>query len=311
MVTNQRIKVELGSGRCVSLHMQGEYFFGESQRRLSGKWQLSVVDNKIFLEDEIEIIIASDRVYLMPINEDENMCAVELNENDKDEYCGHELCSPMSFSGNIIIEKQEQHLIVLNVVDVEPFVMKVLNNCCPKATQLEYLKVQALVIRNAAILLVMSKFDKNQAWDSLQAADYDSALRSAADNLSELYVVTPAEPNGLVQKAVEATHGMALIYNNKIMYVQQPGHKGEGREQKTAYAVECVTELFNGAEPGDKINFTKHEIPHKNSFTFEDGLNGDVFELCRQGALELANQGKTMEQIVAHYLPGFEIQKQY
>lgn len=311
MVTNQRIKVELGCGRCVSLDMQGDYFFGESQRKLSGKWQLNVVDNKIFLEDEIEIIIASERVFLMPIKEDVNKCAVELNELSIDEYNGDELCSIMNFSGNIIIEKQEQYLIVLNVVDVEPFVMTVLNNCCPKATQLEYLKVQALVIRNAAILLVMDKFDNDQTLDSLQASDYNSVLRSAADNLSELYVITPEETNDMVRKAVEATHGMALVYNDKIMYVQQTMHNGEECGLIAEKAVECVTELYNIAELSDMDSLISHVVPHKYSITFEDGDDGEVFELSRKGALELAKQGKTMEQIIEHYLPGFEIQKQY
>ncbi len=286
-------------------------FFGESQRRLSGKWQLNVVDNKIFLEDEIEIIIASERVLLMPIKEDDNKCAVELNELSLDEYNGDELCSLMNFSGNIIIEKQEQYLIVLNVVDVEPFVMTVLNNCCPKATQLEYLKVQATIIRNAAILLVMDKFDSNQTLESLQASDYNSVLRSAADNLSELYVITPQEPNEMVRKAVEATHGMALVYNDKIMYVQQTVHNDEERSKEAVSAVECVSDLYNGEELNDYDNILKQTIPQKHIITFRDGENGEVFELSRSGALELAKQGKTMEQIVEHYLPGFEIQKQY
>ncbi len=308
MVTNQRIKVELGSGRCVSLNMQGEYFFGESQRRLSGKWQLNVIDNKIFLEDEIEIIIASERVLLMPIKEDDNKCAVELNELSLDEYNGDELCSLMNFGGNIIIEKQEQYLVVLNLVDVESFVTKVLSNCCPKAAQLEYLKVQALVIRNAAILLVMKKNDNGQTFDSLQSSNYNSVLRSAADNLSDLYVATQQEPNDLVRKAVEATYGMALVYNDKIRYIQQKMRNGEEREQN---AVECVTELYSDTELIGKDGIMKQEIPQKYTVAFGDGESGEVFELSRSGALELATQGKTMEQIIEHYLPGFEIQKQY
>lgn len=309
MFTNQKIELKLCAGSSVTVKMDGQYFFGDSYRRLSDTWKLYVLDNKIFFEDDIEIIMsASDLVCLSPVHRKNTWTAWIQEQGD------NKPCEKKGYEGCILIKKEEEQLSVSIEVEVEPYVKGILCKSYPKSTMLEYLKVQALLIRNAALLRALKKTDASQfQYSPVDSVTCNSSREVQYKNLDEIYVDVQTKCNPIAHAAVELTRGMALVYEGKITNVLQSLCKGQEKgevakfnwwdehpEQKTD-ALVCPKNSFQGSAIDDEKPEMLISDPHYNE------ANG----LCNGGALEMAQCGKTMHQIIKYYLPQFQIEKQY
>ncbi len=215
MYTNEKIKVELCIGSSISIDMKGDFFWGESQRRLSGKWDIYISDDKILFEDDIEVLMSSEEVCLLPINTQENGCFLSSKKNNR-------VGKGNLFKGNIVIKKEGELIVIENEVDVESFVAGVLCYSYPKNSQFEYLKSQALIVRNAAIMLAVNEFVLTPETEgNFNDSIYNKLLGFEPQDLTSKYLGVAEKCNESVLQAVKETEGLALVFKDEINYIPQ------------------------------------------------------------------------------------------
>ncbi len=220
MYLNQNLKLKLCSGSQIRIILNGDYFFGESQRRLSGEWSLFVCDNKIYLEDKIEILMSADQVSLMPVNYENCGCKI-IGENHI------QSTEENIFKGNIIINFNDDIVTLVNEIDIENFVTSILCNNFQYNACVEYLKVQAVVVRSAALKL-SKEWNDDLTSNVLDSKNNDanklencSSLDLAACNLGDHYKGVPHTFNNAVYQAVKETEGLAFVYNDEVQNIPQ------------------------------------------------------------------------------------------
>ncbi|MGQ1783924.1 SpoIID/LytB domain-containing protein [Saccharicrinis sp. GN24d3] len=225
MFTKQNIKVKLFDGSKITLKMKGDYFIGESQRRISGKWDIYISDDKIFLEDEIEIVMSSSDVYLSPVNKEMGGCVFELDQGDS-KYSKH------LFKGIILLKREGEDVVVVNEVDVESFVASIMCNRFPNNTQIEYLKVQAVALRNSSIILAINQYSERNG-SVFEESDYCKILNLRPQHLIKKYTGVSKVCNQLAHDAVKETEGLALVSHDSLSYIPQTLCCGGVTEQVT------------------------------------------------------------------------------
>ncbi|WP_066627149.1 SpoIID/LytB domain-containing protein [Labilibacter marinus] len=414
MYNNENIKIEIASQKCLSILLKGDFFIGESQRRISGVWNISICDNKIYFEDEIEVIVFDQDVFFNPLNKVTCSCTLLIDQKN---HFGFNKGN--SFRGGIIVHQDEEALSLVNQVDVEGFVSSVICNSYPGITDLEYLKTQAVIVRNSSILL--SKDDSFKYVESQYFEDsiYCKELNFAPSNLLVKYRGESIKCNDIAHQAVKETEGLALSFQDEITVI--PGSlccggvthnysesvigivdgvpnplnlhdnkiferwmDGKGRKYNCTECDDNIThtllvysdldenevakwnktisielleivlseytvlgiiidfEVRERAESGivtklevigqggtmvfekEQLNWflgalqlpSKSFVVQKNKveksgFSFKGVGTGSNAGVCHLGALSLSRNGKTMEEILAHYLPKFVLEKQY
>ncbi|GAF02220.1 SpoIID/LytB domain-containing protein [Saccharicrinis fermentans] len=241
MFTKKNIDVEIFCGSKIALKMKGDYFVGESQRRLSGAWCASIYDNKILLEDDIEIIMSSEDVCLTPVSVEHTGFLLGSDHRGS-------RFSEQMFKGNILLQRKKEEIVIVNEVDIESFVTSILCNRFPKSTQIEYLKVQAVTLRSSSIALAMSDH-KRVTTSVFKESDYCSIFDFRPQKLIENYSGVSKVCNHQAHDAVKGTKGMALVYHDSVSYIPQTLCCGGITENADAGLASVFdAELFNNID---------------------------------------------------------------
>ena len=95
------------------ISLDGKYFFGETQRRLSGDWSMYVKDDKIYLENDKEIIIADDHTIFSPQEWSDSYFIIKES--------GSVVSEKNYFKGAIEVALSDGEIVVSNRVDVDFF----------------------------------------------------------------------------------------------------------------------------------------------------------------------------------------------
>ena len=252
MCSLKKISVRLVKAKCVSLNLKGDYFFGESQRKLSGEWKLYVSDGKIFFEDKIEVLMSSQDVTLEPIGSEKNNCSILVADEN-----GKGVWEDNFFMGGLAIENVDDQVSLVNIMDVESFVKSIMCFSFPDNNQLEYLKVQALVIRSAAIFLnkTAGNATEDDVHGKFENSIYCSVLNFEPSKLKEQYKGISGSCNAVVHQAVKDTEGKALVYKDEINAVPQCICCGGITEGVTEAVVRvCDSERISNIDLTEKDN---------------------------------------------------------
>ncbi len=211
MIGKPEIDVHVCSGKKLSLDLEGEYFIGDSQRKLSGKWQVSILDNKIQVEDDKEVILSSSEIKLIPIGID--CCGFTIYPcNSKKTQ------AQRKYRGAVLLTFVEGTVQVWNEVDIEWFVTSVLCNKYSEFDSLEFLKLQALIARSSAFIL--SK-DNVSADKQINHESLYNRFSLAPHELKSLYLGVPEKCNEVAHKAVAETEGNILVFDDQVCIVPQ------------------------------------------------------------------------------------------
>ncbi len=209
------IKFPIIKCKKLSISLEGEYFFGESQRRIIGEWEISVKDDKIYFENNVELILGDKSVVLSPLFK--KGCSFLINSdgiNDSDNI----------YSGGIYIEQQEEYIYLINDVDIEFYIRSVLSCWFPNNKEIDFLKVQAVILRNNAIQFNKSKLTDNiEKFDAVltQKQHTESLYDTSVSNIPMMYYGLPKVSNACVVEAVSDTKGMVLVNNDYLSEIQQ------------------------------------------------------------------------------------------
>lgn len=211
------IKVALVTGNSITVKLSGVYFFGDTQRRITGNWRIYVSDSKLFFESETEIILANRYALLIPAVAASSKFVVN-NKNTIGTIC--------SYRGSIEFQRNDKQVTLLNEIDIESFIQSILCVYFYNNKNLEFLKVQAILLRNSLLLikLKMSLLQKNSS--ESQISEFYSGLKSFCDipnfleykpsELLGLYRGYPKKCNLLSHKAVSETEGLVLFYGDEM-----------------------------------------------------------------------------------------------
>ncbi len=209
------IKFPIIKCKKLSVLLEGEYFFGESQRRINGEWEVSIKDDKIYFENNVELLLGDKSVVLSPLFP--KGCSFFINSDGINE--GDNI-----YYGGISVVHQEEYLYLINDVDIEFYIRSVLSYWFPDNKEIDFLKVQAVILRNNAIQFYMSKLTDNiSKIDAVltQKKHMESLYDTSVSNIPMMYYGLPKSSNTCVVEAVSDTKGMVLVNNDRLSDVQQ------------------------------------------------------------------------------------------
>lgn len=221
---NHQVEVNLYLKASVTIHLKGSFFFGETQHRLTGEWKVNVRDNKLYIESEEQILISNEEVVLSPVFEED--CGFKIIDNQQNSD-HEELCN--FYMGNLIICKNSDVVLIRNQVDIESFVRNILCHQFAFCKYIEFLKVQAVILRSAILnlskkegLLSSNKKEifpllRNRSQLKIENLFFDTSKK----NLVNLYQGFPKKCNEIAHDAVTQTCGMVLVCNDELYCVSQ------------------------------------------------------------------------------------------
>ncbi len=194
------------------ISLDGKYFFGETQRRLSGDWSMYVKDDKIYLENDKEIIIADDHTIFSPQEWSDSYFIIKES--------GSVVSEKNYFKGAIEVALSDGEIVVSNRVDVDFFVSSLMDKHFAHNKELEFLKVMAIVYRSYFL-----KYNKELNETSLikdgklgeQLLFVKNLISPNPQQLKFLYKGISLVGNELSRQAVEETKGLALFCNSQIV----------------------------------------------------------------------------------------------
>ncbi|MCW3804788.1 SpoIID/LytB domain-containing protein [Plebeiibacterium marinum] len=211
-MNNPTLKLDILYSKSVMVSLEGFYFIGDSQRCLSGDWLVRADQKNIVIENDDEIIVVDNNVLFAPLDWEESFFIM------KEE--GGEHAAKNYYKGAIHVSLKEGKVKVENEVDIDFFISSVLDRRYADNNQLEFLKVQVVLLRSYLL-----KFNKEiNAVGLLEPkADNDVLLHNknyiepTPEQLHFVYTGCSLNSNKLVQSAVEQTKGMAVFHNSKVV----------------------------------------------------------------------------------------------
>jgi peptidoglycan hydrolase-like amidase len=212
---NAVIKINLLECKAIQIRLKGDFFFNDTQRRLFGSWNIYIQEGKIFIENEEEIIIASDKALLVPVDKD--TCVFFFNENSI-EPNQHFLTN--LYKGNLTVVATNSGLRIENEIDVELLIVGILSKRFPLNKQLEFLKTQAYLLRNY-FLKYKRAIENSGLVNDLGILKSDSIGCDKEYSLASYYQGIPLEINSLIIDAVDQTRGAMVVYNDLFALLPQ------------------------------------------------------------------------------------------
>lgn len=212
---NAVIKINLLECKTIQIRLKGDFFFNDTQRRLFGMWNIYVQEGKIFIENEEEIIIASDAAMFAPVDKD--TCVFFFDERN---IGSNQLYMNNLYKGSLTLVLTNDGLRIENEIDVESLIVGILSKRFPLNKQLEFLKTQAYLLRNY-FLKFKRAIENSGLVNDLGILKSDSTGCDNTYSLASYYQGIPLELNTLIIDAVEQTRGAMVVYNDLFALLPQ------------------------------------------------------------------------------------------
>ncbi len=211
-MNNPRLVIDILHSETAFISLDGKYFFGESQRTLSGDWTMYIKDSKIFLENDKEIVIADKETTFTPMQWSDSYFIIKEK--------GAVVSEKKYFKGAIEVALQDDKIIVSNRVDVDFFISSIMDWSFKNNNQLEFLKVMAIVFRSYFIKYI----DELNITSFIQPKPLGEQLlfvkNFISPNPKQLqfhYKGISLHGNDVSRKAIEETKGIVMYCNSQVV----------------------------------------------------------------------------------------------
>ncbi len=219
---NSSIKICLAHSKKVKIFLSNEFFYGESQKRISGLWCIYYDDSTIFLENHKEIIVASGYTFLTPSNPEESTFTI-INENAENKN--------FKYKGCINLHEMDAKIAVLNDVAIEDCIQSLMCNYFPNNGCLEFLKLETIILRNTLIHLREKMMQMARTESEAHVAVFYSELIDKNEErtfleyrpseLISLYKGKADHCNHTAHIAVAETKGIVALFDDEICEIPQ------------------------------------------------------------------------------------------
>ncbi len=211
-MNNPKLTIDILKGKNIFISLEGEYYLGETQRCLRGDWNLYIKDNRIYLEDDKEIIIVDNKSLLSPRNWADSFFVVKEK--------GVVVEEKYYYRGAVRVDLMDDELLIQNRVDVDFFISSILDRQFADNDHLEFLKAMAIVYRSYLLKYIhelnTTSFiqEKNPQEFLLYVNNFVSPN---PERLEFKYKGISIEGNEILRKAVNETKGEVLFHNSQIV----------------------------------------------------------------------------------------------
>ncbi len=211
-MNNPKLVIDILKCEQLFISLEGEYFLGETQRCLSGDWNMYLKNNVIYLEDDKEIIIIDDKTEFSPRMWDDSFFIVKEK--------GAVVSEKYYYRGAIEFSIKNDKIVVFNIVDVDFFISSILDRRFAKNDQIEFLKAMVLLYRSYFVKYVNelneASFIKEDSTREL-LLHVNNLISPSPHQLQFKYKGISIEGNEVLRKAVEDTKGDVLFHNSQIV----------------------------------------------------------------------------------------------
>ncbi len=206
------------------------------------------VNGKIEVKNGENVILTTEkRVILESLGENENVQFMSISRSNGQPY----------YHGSMEVAIKNNRLLVVNDVDLEKYLYKVLPSEMPSSFGLEALKAQAIAARTYAYMDVLNKATLSFGYS------VDDSVKSQVYN--------NASPNDISKQAVNGTKSQIMTYNNNpisaFYYSTSSGLTASGHEVWIQSQVGQVTPYLIGQ------NLTQDENGDPLLFDYQDELS--------------------------------------
>ncbi len=211
-MNDPKITIDILKSKNLFISLEGEYFLGETQRCLSGDWNLYLKDDRIYLEDDKEIIIVDKQTELSPRMWGDSFFVVKEK--------GVAVEEKYYYRGAVNIDIENDNIEVQNIVDVDFFISSILDRRFAANDQFEFLKAMVIVYRSYMVKYInelnTTSFIKEKTSQELLLY-LNNFISPKPEQLEFKYKGISIEGNEILRKAVEDTKGDVLFYNSQIV----------------------------------------------------------------------------------------------
>ncbi len=211
-MNDPKLTIDILKSKNLFISLEGEYFLGETQRCLSGDWNLYLKDDRIYLEDDKEIIIVDKQTELSPRMWGDSFFVVKEK--------GVAVEEKYYYRGAVYIDIENDTIEVQNIVDVDFFISSILDRRFATNDQFEFLKAMVIVYRSYMVKYInelnTTSFIKEKTSQELLLY-LNNFISPKPEQLEFKYKGISIEGNEILRKAVEDTKGDVLFYNSQIV----------------------------------------------------------------------------------------------
>jgi peptidoglycan hydrolase-like amidase len=272
----------IDSGKTFRIRANGPYEIYKNNEFFGLKNKDEIFETKLDTQNSFKFIPKTDNTVFELIDyEDQPEWNLDLNDN--------------LFRGNMEIKYSavSKKIWMVNELNLENYLKGLAEALDEHST--EYLKSLIIAARSYAIFHVEN--------DGKYPGEVFHIRNWANDQLYKGYGFEKRAPN--IAKAVEATKGIVISYNNKTVRGLYSSDSGG--------VTKDACKIWGGIFCNADYNYLRGGIkdPTGTEHTQAAILASHGVGISAVGARVLANQGKTYEEILKYYYPGIEIKKLY
>ncbi len=216
------IKVSVAHHKSVKIQLSNAFFYGETQKRIDGIWDVYIEGGELFLESDEEIIAANTYAVLTPILP--SNCTFTI-------LSGSSVSNHSSYKGCAELHVLEDQVVVINEITIENYIQSLLCHNYPHNNCLEFLKLEAIILRNTLINLERKMNAMFKSASEVQVVVFYTELLKnkkalpffeyKAPELIGLYKGLAKKCNLVAHQAVEESTGIVVLYNDEICEMPQ------------------------------------------------------------------------------------------